>query len=204
MTIKAVIFDLFDVLLLAEDLTQRRAYEQRMGLAEHGLLHTMLHTPQFREAVIGRISASALWQDVALRVGDDPQNWQAIANTFFSANRVNMELVAFIRTLRPYYKTAILSNAPYDIRTQVTQRFHLDQEVDTILISAEEGMGKPQPEIFHLATDRLHVLPEEALFVDDSNRFIEGAQAIGMIGVQFRDNQQVIAEIQKQLSNNFH
>ncbi len=44
MTIKAVIFDLFDVLFLAEDLTQRHAYEQRMGLAENGLLHTMLRT----------------------------------------------------------------------------------------------------------------------------------------------------------------
>ena len=101
MAIKAVIFDLFDVLFLAEDLTQRRTYEQRMGLMENGLLHAMLHTLQFKEAVIGRIPASALWQDVALSIGDDPQNWQNIANIFFSANRVNMELVAFIRTLRP-------------------------------------------------------------------------------------------------------
>ena len=36
MPIKAIIFDLFDVLFLAEDFTQRRAYEQRMGLEENG------------------------------------------------------------------------------------------------------------------------------------------------------------------------
>ena len=202
MTIKAVIFDLFDVLFLAQDFTQRRAYEQRMGLMENGLLHAMLQTPQFRKAVTGRIPASALWQHVALSIGDDPQNWQNIANIFFSANRVNMELVAFIRTLRPHYKTAILSNAPYDIRTQVTQRFHLDHEVDTIIISAEEGMRKPHPEIFHLAATRLHVHPQEALFIDDESRFIEGAQAVGMIGVQFKNNRQAIADIQKHLDLN--
>lgn len=200
MTIKAVIFDLFDVLFLAEDLTQRRAYEQRMGLAENGLLHTTLHTPKFKEAVTGHIAASALWQDVAFRVGDDSQNWQTIANIFFSAIRVNTELIAFIRTLRPYYKTAILSNAPYDIRTQVTQRFHLDEEVDIIIISAEENMRKPQPEIFYLAAERLHVHPTEVLFVDDSSRFVEGAQAVGMIGVQFKDSRQAIIDIQKYIN----
>ncbi len=62
-------------------------------------------------------------------------------------------------------------------------------------------MHKPQPEIFHLAADRLHIHPTEALFVDDSNHFIEGAQAIGMIGVQFQDTRQTIAEIQKHLGN---
>jgi epoxide hydrolase-like predicted phosphatase len=199
MQFKAVIFDLFDVLFLTEDFSQHRAYEQRMGLPENGLLHTMLHPPQFREAVTGHISASELWQDVALRVGDDPQNWQQIANIFFSAIHLNTELLTFIRTLRPRYKTAILSNAPYDIRTQVTQRFRLEGEVDTIIISAEEKMSKPQPEIFHLAANRLQVHPQEAIFVDDEIRFIEGAQAIGMAGVQFRNNQQAILEIQKYL-----
>ncbi len=197
MPIKAVIFDLFDVLFLAEDFTRRHAYEQRMGLAENGLQQIMLGSPQFKEAVSGRISASELWQDVACRIGDDPQNWQDIANIFFSAIRLNSELIALIRTLRPYYKTAILSNAPYDIRTLVTQRFHLEREVDTIIISAEEGMRKPQPEFFHLAVNRLQVNHQEALFIDDDSRFIEGAQKIGMIAIQFKNNQQAITEIEK-------
>ncbi len=197
MPIKALIFDLFDVLFLAEDFNQRHAYEQRMGLAENELQRIMLGSPQFKEAVTGHISAVELWRGVARRVGDDPHNWQDIANIFFSANRPNTELIALIRTLRPYYKTAILSNAPYDIRALVTQRFHLEREVDTIIISAEEGMRKPQPEFFHLALNRLHTHPQEALFVDDDSRFVEGALAIGMLAIQFKNNQQAIAEIQE-------
>ena len=197
MPIKALIFDLFDVLFLAEDFNQRHAYEQRMGLAENELQRIMLGSPQFKEAVTGHISAVELWRCVARRVGDDPHNWQDIANIFFSANRPNTELIALIRTLRPYYKTAILSNAPYDIRALVTQRFHLEREVDTIIISAEEGMRKPQPEFFHLALNRLHTHPQEALFVDDDSRFVEGALAIGMLAIQFKNNQQAIAEIQE-------
>ncbi len=197
MPIKAVIFDLFDVLFLAEDFTQRHAYEKHMGLAENGLQQIMLSTPQFKEAVTGRISASELWQDVARRIGDDSQNWQDIANIFFSANRLNTELIALIRTLRPYYKIAILSNAPYDVRRLITQRFHLDREVDTIIISAEEKMRKPQPEFFQLAAQRLNVHPQEALFIDDDSRFIEGALAIGMLAIQFKNSQQAITKIQK-------
>jgi epoxide hydrolase-like predicted phosphatase len=197
MPIKAVIFDLFDVLFLAEDFTQRRAYEQRMGLAEHALQKVMQQSPLFKEAITGHISASELWQEVARTVGDDTQNWQHIANIFFSANRLNTELIALIRTLRPTYKTAILSNAPYDIRRLITERFQLAQEVDTVIISAEEGMRKPQPEFFQLAIQRLHIHPHEAIFVDDDPRFVTGAQAIGILGIQFKNNPQTIMDIQK-------
>jgi epoxide hydrolase-like predicted phosphatase len=197
MPIKALIFDLFDVLFLAEDFTQRRAYEQRMGLAEHRLQKVMQQSPLFKEAIIGHISASELWQEVARTVGDDTQNWQQIANIFFSANRLNTELIALIRTLRPAYKTAILSNAPYDVRSLITERFQLAREVDTVIISAEEGMRKPQPEFFQIATQRLNILPQEAIFIDDDPRFVTGAQAIGMTGIQFKDNPQTITEIQR-------
>ena len=60
-------------------------------------------------------------------------------------------------------------------------------------------MNKPQPEIFYLAANRLQVHPQEALFVDDESRFIEGAEATGMAGVQFKNNQQAILEIQRYL-----
>lgn len=195
MTIKAVIFDLFDVLFIAEDFTQRHAYEQRMGLAKHELQKIMLQSPQFKEAITGHLPASELWKAVACKVGDDPDNWQYIANIFFSANRLNTPLVKLLRTLRASYKTAILSNAPADVRRIVSERFQLDREVDTIIISAEEGMRKPQPEFFHIAASRLNIRPQEAIFVDDDQRYVEGARATGMTGIQFKNSQQTILEI---------
>ncbi len=72
MSIRAVIFDLFDVLLCAGDLTARHTYETRLGLSENGLEQAMLRSPQFREAIGGRVGESELWRDVARRIGVDP------------------------------------------------------------------------------------------------------------------------------------
>lgn len=54
---------------------------------------------------------------------------------------------------------------------------------DTIVISAEVGLRKPDPAIFRKALDPLGVAPQEAALVDDAAPNIEGAEALGLVGV---------------------
>ena len=56
--------------------------------------------------------------------------------------------------------------------------------------------------IFRIAASLLGIQPDEAIFVDDELRFIEAAQSIGMIGLQFIETKQTIAEIQLYLEHN--
>lgn len=52
---------------------------------------------------------------------------------------------------------------------------------DVTLLSQEEGMAKPSPELFRLACRRLGLLPGRVLHVGDSSRLdVEGARAAGM------------------------
>ena len=198
MRIRAVIFDLMDVLLLVEDHGAWHTWEASAGVAEGGLARAMFQSSQFPEAISGHVPEAVLWCDVADTLGVDAAP-ASLAAVFYSAFRVNTGLVEFLRTLRPRYQAAILTNTPSDMRAIITQQFHLDREVDTITISSEEGMRKPQPEIYQRALARLGVQPQEALFVDDEPRYIEGARALGMWAVQFKDNAQAIAEIERLL-----
>ncbi|MHB8648340.1 MAG: HAD-IA family hydrolase, partial [Thermomicrobiales bacterium] len=77
----------------------------------------------------------------------------------------------------------------------MTLHYGLDRLVDGMIFSDEEGIAKPDPRIYRLAAERLGVRPEESLFVDDVLGNIEGARAVGMIAVHFRDTEQAIAEI---------
>ena len=56
---------------------------------------------------------------------------------------------------------------------------------DDRVISGEERMVKPDPEIFLLACRRFGVEPHEVLFVDDRPENVEAARAVGMTGIQF-------------------
>jgi hypothetical protein len=79
MPIQAIIFDLFDVLFCTENLSERRAYEVKIGLPENGLEQAMFQSSQFREAIAGRVSERELWRDVAHSIGVDSQEWSTLA-----------------------------------------------------------------------------------------------------------------------------
>ncbi len=194
MPIRALIFDLMDVLLLVHDKSVWHAWEASAGVAESGLARTMFRSPLFPQAISGQVPEEALWRDVARTLGVAAEPGM-LAAVFYSAFQINTDLVEFIRALRPRYKIAILTNTPSGMRTVITEQFHLDQEVDAIIISAEEGIRKPQPELFQRALNRLGVQPGEVIFVDDEPGYVEGARALGMQTVQFNDTAQTILAI---------
>lgn len=58
---------------------------------------------------------------------------------------------------------------------------------DVVVISAEVGVRKPDPRIFHIAAERLGLPPEACAFVDDLDRNVAVADELGMFGVLHHD-----------------
>jgi putative hydrolase of the HAD superfamily len=63
------------------------------------------------------------------------------------------------------------------------------------------GIAKPHLRIYELTCERMGVQPAEMVFLDDAERCIEGACALGIHGVLFSDNAQAIAAIETLLSS---
>ena len=66
--------------------------------------------------------------------------------------------------------------------------FHLSQGYDFFVgrvFSCDEGIIKPQAEIYRLAAQRLGLDPQECLMVDDRAENIEGAAQVNMLCHQF-------------------
>jgi epoxide hydrolase-like predicted phosphatase len=80
---------------------------------------------------------------------------------------------------------------------------HYTEEIrdlfDVVVISAEVGMHKPQPEIYRLAADEIGVDPEDCVFVDDLRENCEGAEAVGMTAILHRDADETIARLEELL-----
>jgi putative hydrolase of the HAD superfamily len=129
----------------------------------------------------------------------DAEQLQEFQRDFWSGDQIDAALVQFLRGLRPRYKTAILSNAWSDTRHALTQILGLGDAVDTIIISAEEGIAKPDVRIYRLAVERLGVQLEEAIFVDDFEVNVQAARAVGMRSVHFQNTAQAIAEVNRYL-----
>jgi epoxide hydrolase-like predicted phosphatase len=200
MSIRAVIFDFGGVLVRTEDVSGRRTWERRLGLSPGELEQLVFASELAQRSMIGQATQRDVWADIARRYGLDDEALQQMRRDFWSGDRLDEQLVQFLRGLRPRYKTAILSNAWPGARRMFTEHFKLHEVVDAFIISSEEGVAKPDPRIYQIALQRLDVQPHEAVFVDDFPENVAGAQQLGIIAVLFRDTDQAIAEVQRHLN----
>ena len=83
------------------------------------------------------------------------------------------------------YRIFVLSNAGLPLR-QYWPRLPGADCFDGVLVSAEEKLLKPQPEIFRTLLERYSLIPEECVFIDDALANVEGAVYCGMQGIFFR------------------
>jgi putative hydrolase of the HAD superfamily len=91
-------------------------------------------------------------------------------------------------------KTGLISNS---WSTSHYDRDLLAELFDDVVISAEVGLHKPQPEIYRLAAERLSEPPSACVFVDDLRENCEGAEAVGMTAVLHRDPAATVARIEE-------
>ncbi len=195
MLIRAVIFDMGGVILRTESQEGRRKWESRLGLKERGLSDAVFGSEASARATTGQGMDADVWKSVASVFHLNDVQLEELQRDFWSDDRVDATLVQFLRDLRPRYKTAILSNAWFGAREAISNKFGLGTVVDVIVISAEEGIAKPDARIYRIAAERLGIQPTEAVFVDDMAENVATARVVGMRGVQFKDTAQTIAEV---------
>ena len=78
----------------------------------------------------------------------------------------------------------MVTNGQVRIQRHTLAGLGLSEAFDVVLISEEEGIRKPDPEIFARALARLDVTPDVAVFVGDNPPAdIAGARAAGLKAV---------------------
>ena len=78
--------------------------------------------------------------------------------------------------------------------TDIYPRDRLASTFDVLVISAEVGMRKPDPQIYELACERIGKAPGQVAFVDDLPRNVEVARELGMFGIHFDGDEQAVVE----------
>lgn len=82
------------------------------------------------------------------------------------------------------YGIYLLSNASVR-QHDYWSRIPANRFFDGTLISADERVLKPQPEIYHLCMERFGLKAEESFFIDDMAHNVEGALFCGLSGAVF-------------------
>lgn len=192
---QAVLWDLGGVIVRTQDWSRRMRWEARLGLKPFGLSELVFNGEMGRKASLGEATVEEIWTWVANKLGLPDEAHNELEQDFWAGDRVDQELVDFIRNLRPAYKTGLISNAWSDLRDAMQDRWGIVDAFDDIVISAEVGLVKPDPAIYQLALQRLRIEAREAIFIDDFPENIAGARAVGMQAILFKDPEQVVTDL---------
>jgi HAD superfamily hydrolase (TIGR01509 family) len=196
MTVRAIIWDLGGVILRTFDRAGRQRWEKQLGLAPNGLERLVFRSEVSLRASLGQARPGDVWRYVGESLSLTDREVQSLQSDFFGGDRVDQELMAFIRDLRPQYKTGLLSNAWAGTRRSLQTRFRIADAFDHIVISSEVGVLKPDPRIYQLSLRGLGISPAQAIFIDDFTENVEAARSLGLHAVLFQDPTQTIEEIE--------
>lgn len=183
--IAALIFDVGGVLVRTEDRSRRAELERSLGLRPGQTDEIVFNSPMGQAAQRGDIRSAALWEWVGTELRLDAAGLAHFRQEFWGGDRVNTELIALIRRLRPRYQTAIISNFMDDLRRSLGEEYPIRDAFDLVVISAEEKVMKPSPIIFQRTLERLGRRPGESVFVDDFAHNVEAALALGMHAIHY-------------------
>jgi len=81
-----------------------------------------------------------------------------------------------------------ITNFSVDKLNRARERFEELNAFDGIVVSGEVRLLKPDPAIYRRLLDQHDLRAEDTLFIDDVEKNVEGARAVGMHAVRFIDS----------------
>ena len=95
------------------------------------------------------------------------------------------------------YRLIGLTNWSSETFCLVRHRYPIFDLLDGMLVSGEEHLLKPSPEIYRRLFEKFSLNPEECLFIDDNPANVEGAKAVGLPAILFKDADAIRATLLK-------
>ena len=95
------------------------------------------------------------------------------------------------------YRVYVLSNYPTETAKRHWPTFRFLSEADGYLISGFEKIAKPDPRFYRLLEERFDVKLSECLFIDDREKNIDGAKAVGMQGLLFTGYEKLLKDLEE-------
>jgi len=204
MKIKAILFDMFDTLMMIErnhafyspSLKQAYTYLKKRGVeasfrefekayvksrdALYAEADPKMEEPHFNLRIANALKLLSYSYPVSSDIVIGATN--AFCEAFMKYVRVDQNAIESVKKLHGKYKLGIVSN--FAIPECVSKLLHehgLVELFDVVIVSAAVNKRKPSPEIYKKALDILGISAKNAVFVGDTaDADVAGPKSIGM------------------------
>jgi epoxide hydrolase-like predicted phosphatase len=191
--IKAVIFDWGGVLIDNPAPGLMEYFADKLSVSKEEYIEA--HNSFAKDFEKGLISEEIFWAEVCKALGKPTPNVKSLwSGAFRSVYLPRTDVFSLASKLHDEgCRTALLSNTEAP-----SMRFFLEQQYDmfdVLVFSCAVGTSKPEKKIYEITIERLGSKPEQTVFIDDKQEFINMAEQMKMNTILFKDIEQVKIEL---------
>ena len=145
-------------------------------------------------ADLGKVSSADLFVSLGALVSKTSEE---VSEEFQSFIKLNTDIVALIKNLKPFYKLGLCSNSIPNFVRPILENHKLADLFDAVVISSECLIKKPDERMYALVLEKLSTGAENTIFIDDNPAYIEGAERMGMRGILFTGYEELTSALAK-------
>lgn len=172
---RAIIFDFFGVLVSeVAPFWLREFFSDEIS---DRIKSTIIH-----HADLGILSEVEMFRELA---GLSNTSQETVRTRWIELAVANSSVIERAKNLKSRFRLGLLSNAPSPFVRELIGKYNLETIFETIMISSEEGITKPDGRIYNLMLARMDVLADESVMIDDNIQNVQGAISQGIMGIHF-------------------
>ncbi len=117
----------------------------------------------------------------------------------FSLTTPHLEMIAFMKKIKLQYglKIVAVSNEARELNAHRIKTFELNKLIDFYISSCYVHLRKPDSNIYLMALDTASVSPEQVIYIDDVQLFVDIASEIGIKSIRHTDWQTTSKSLKK-------
>lgn len=140
----------------------------------------------FKECLLGNKKVSELIEDLK-----DDELYEKLKYVLSYENLnvsypIIKENFLYIKTLKDNYDMYLLTNITEDSYNYINSVIDIDSIFKGGIYSYQDGISKPDPEIYNLLLNRYNLKKEECIFFDDKEKNVDAANKLGIKSVVFK------------------
>lgn len=194
-SIKAIVFDLGNVLIPFDySIMINRLNKISQDLGEHYYEVYKSNYHIHREFEKGELS-NEQFISINLKWLENKIDEEKFCFLYSDIFRLNEDTISLLPKLKANYKLFLLSNTNYIHYKFGYSHYKFLEHFDKLFLSHEVGAVKPEAKIYKAVENYSRFQPNEHLFIDDINEYVEGAKNVGWNSVQFTTHEKLLEDL---------
>ncbi len=193
--IRNIVFDIGNVLtdFRWKDFLRDKGFDEQMI---GRIAKASVESPLWKEYDRGEMESEELLREF---IKQDPQIEEELHRAYDDIHGIVTPrdyAIPWVRELKEKgYGVYYLSNFSDKAYDECADSLAFIPYTDGGILSFQDKVVKPEPQIYLLLLERFGLKAEECVFLDDTPENIEAAKALGFYGIVFRSREQALAEL---------